>query len=205
MPTSIDYYMVPQSPFVYLGHQRFVKLAAEAGATIKLLPMDLNKIFPLSGGLPLGKRAPQRQAYRLLELRRFSEWLGLPMNVQPKFFPVSGDDAARLLIAVDHTDGTQAALQLSGAISRAVWEEERNIADAATLGELLAAQGLPASRLQESLRADVQQSYEANTSQAIDAGVFGAPSFVVDGEVFWGQDRLDFVQRKLAGAAKAGA
>ncbi len=199
MTKSIDYYITPQSPFVYLGHPRFTKIAADAGATIRLLPVDLGgKIFPASGGLPLGQRAPQRQAYRLLELKRFSEWLGLPMNVQPKFFPVSGDDAARLLITVDRSDGIDAAMQLCGALARAVWEEERNIADASCLAELLSAQGLPMSRLDESKREDVQQTYEAFTRQALDAGVFGAPSFVVDAEIFWGQDRLDFLARRLA-------
>ncbi len=112
MPLTVDYYIAPQSPFVYLGHQRFVELIEEAGAAVRLLPMDLGgKIFPSSGGLPLPQRAPQRLAYRLVELKRFSEWLGLPMNIKPTFFPVAGDDAARLLIAVDRADGTEAALQ----------------------------------------------------------------------------------------------
>ncbi|WP_418317313.1 2-hydroxychromene-2-carboxylate isomerase [Piscinibacter sakaiensis] len=200
MPTRIDYYMVPQSPFVYLGHQRLMQIASKAGAQVRLLPFDLGKVFTVSGGLPLGQRAPQRRAYRLLELRRFSEALGLPMHIEPAFFPVAGDDAARLLIAVDAADGTEAALRLARAVTRAVWEEQRNIADVATLGELLAAENLPASRIEESKSAQVQQTYDANTQQAIDTGIFGAPSFVIDGELFWGQDRLDFVERKLPGS-----
>lgn len=199
MTQKIDYYISPASPFVYLGHSRFVKIAADAGATINLMPIDLGgKVFPATGGLPLPKRAPQRLAYRLLELKRFSDWLGLPMNVEPKFFPVSGEDAARLLIAVNRSDGIDAAMRLSGAIASAVWAEQRNIADAQTLGELLKAQGLPESRLDASKQAEVQQAYEGFTRQALDAGVFGAPTFVIDGELFWGQDRLDFVARRLS-------
>ncbi|MEO8280983.1 MAG: 2-hydroxychromene-2-carboxylate isomerase [Ideonella sp.] len=199
MTKTVDYYIAPQSPFVYLGHERFMKILAETGARARLMPVDLGgKIFPASGGLPLPKRAPQRQAYRLLELRRFSAWLGLPMHIEPKFFPVAGDDAARLLIAVDRSDGIEAALKLLGAIARAVWAEQCNIADPAVLGELLHAQGLPPERLAALKDPQMQQAYEDFTRQALDAGVFGAPSFVIDGELFWGQDRLDFVARKLA-------
>jgi len=202
MPATIDYYFAPNSPYVYLGHERFVRIAREAGATIRVKPVDLGgKVFPVSGGLPLAKRAPQRQAYRLVELRRFSEWLGLPLNVQPKYFPVSSDDAAKLIIAVDLKDGTDAALGLTGAVARAVWVEDRNIADEAVLASLLEACGLPASRIEDAHSQAAHERYEIDTLQAIEAGVFGAPSYVIDGEIFWGQDRLDFVQRRLARAA----
>lgn len=202
MPATIDYYFAPNSPYVYLGHERFVRIAREAGATIRVKPVDLGgKVFPVSGGLPLAKRAPQRQAYRLVELRRFSEWLGLPLNVQPKYFPVSSDDAAKLIIAVDLKDGTEPALALTGAVARAVWVEDRNIADEAVLASLLEACGLPASRIEDAHSQAAHERYEIDTLQAIEAGVFGAPSYVIDGEIFWGQDRLDFVQRRLARAA----
>jgi 2-hydroxychromene-2-carboxylate isomerase len=197
MTRSIDYYFAPQSPWTYLGHDRFVAMAKAAGATIRVLPADLGKVFPVSGGLPLGKRAPQRQAYRLVELRRFSEHLGIALHVQPKYFPVASDDAARLIIAVDQQDGADAALRFMGAVMGAVWAQERDIASAHVLGELLAQCGLPAQRLEASRSAAIQAIYDANTQQAIDAGVFGAPSYVLDGEIFWGQDRLDFVARQL--------
>jgi carboxymethylenebutenolidase len=199
MPATIDYYFAPNSPYVYLGHERFVRMAREAGARINVKPVDLGgKVFPVSGGLPLNKRAPQRQAYRLVELRRFSDWLGLPLNVQPKYFPVAADDAAKLIIAVDAKDGTEAALKLTGAVCRAVWVEDRNIADESVLAALLAECGLPPARLEDAHSQAVHERYEIDTQEAIDAGVFGAPSYVIDGEIFWGQDRLDFVQRRLA-------
>jgi len=198
LSTTIDYYFTPQSPWTYLGHQRFLQIANAAGATVRVLPVDFGKIFPVSGGLPLGQRAPQRQAYRLVELKRFSEHLGVPLNLHPKFFPVAGDPCARLITMVDQADGSAAALALAGSIFTAVWAEDRNIADDQTLADLLREGGLDAARLEHSRDAAVQQHYEAHTQQAIDAGVFGAPSYVVDGEIFWGQDRLDLLEKKLA-------
>jgi carboxymethylenebutenolidase len=195
---TIDYYFAPQSPWTYLGHQRFRDIARNAGASIRVLPVDLGgKVFPVSGGLPLSKRAPQRQAYRLQELQRFSRWLDVPLNLQPHYFPVSGDDAARLVIAVDMKDGSDAAMSIAGAVMRAVWVEQRNIADEATLASLLAEQGLPAARLDDAHSQAAHERYEIDTQQAIEVGVFGAPSYVIDGEIFWGQDRLDFVERRL--------
>ena len=199
MAPTIDYYFTPQSPWTYLGHDRFAGMARRAGARIRLLPTDFGKVFAVSGGLPLGQRAPQRQAYRLTELARFSQHLQLPLHVKPRFFPVAGDDAARLIIAVDLHDGVEAAMRLSGAIFKAVWSEERNIADADVLAQLLSEQGLSADRRQQAGSPEVAERYAANTQQAIDNAVFGAPSYVVDGEMFWGQDRLDFVERKLTG------
>ena len=197
MLPTIDYYFTPQSPWTYLGHARFTQMANAAQATVRILPVDFGQIFPASGGLPLGKRAPQRQAYRLVELARFRDALGLPMNIQPKFFPVAGDDAARLITAVDLLDGTPAAMRLSAAGFAAVWENELDIASADTLAALLAQCGLGADRLEHSRSAQVQQAYQANTEAALAAGVFGAPSYVVAGEIFWGQDRLDFLHRRL--------
>jgi carboxymethylenebutenolidase len=199
MATPVQYYFAPQSPWTYLGHLRFWDIARKHGAHIEVLPIDLGgKVFAVSGGLPVGKRAPQRQAYRLLELRRFSEHLHAPLNPKPKYFPVSGDDAARLIIAVLVHDGVDAAMGIADAVLRAVWVQERNIADEATLAALLRERELPARRLEDAHSQAVAEHYEANTQRAIDAGVFGAPSYVIDGEIFWGQDRLDFVERRLA-------
>jgi carboxymethylenebutenolidase len=199
MSTTIDYYFAPNSPWTYLGHARFAEIAKAAGAKVNVLPVDLGgKVFPVSGGLPLAKRAPQRQAYRLVELKRFSEYLQQPMNLQPAYFPVNPDDAAQLIIAVDLNDGTDAAMDLTGRILRAVWVEQRNIADARDLATILAEAKLPARRLDDAMSQAVHERYEQDSQRAIEAGVFGAPSYVIDGEIFWGQDRLDFVQRRLA-------
>ena len=198
MARSVDYYFTPQSPWTYLGHARFAALVKAAGATVRVRPIDFGAVFPVSGGLPLGKRAPQRQAYRLVDLARFSRHLDIPLNLKPKFFPVVGDDAAKLIIAVDLHDGTDAAMKLCAAVFAAVWVQERNIADPKVLEALAGECGLPAKRLEQSLSQTVQERYEDYTQQAIDAKVFGAPSYLIDGEIFWGQDRLDFVERALA-------
>ena len=194
----IDYYLAPQSPWTYLGHARLVAMAKKYGASIRIKPMDLGKIFPISGGLPLPKRAPQRQAYRLLELARFRDHLKMPLNIQPAFFPVAGDLASRVIIAVREADGQDAAVAYSGKVLSAVWADERNIADMDTLKLLLTECGLPATRYEESLTESIQALYDADTQTAIDTQVFGSPTFVIDGDLLWGQDRLDFVERKLA-------
>ncbi|MDR3480901.1 MAG: 2-hydroxychromene-2-carboxylate isomerase [Burkholderiaceae bacterium] len=199
MPKVCEYYFAPQSPFAYLGHARFVALAKQYGVQIDLKPCDMGKIFSVSGGLPLAKRAPQRQAYRLLELQRWSEFLGQPLNPQPKFFPVSGDLAAKLIIAAQLAHGTNTALELTGAIMAAAWAEEKNIADNDTLAGIAATLELDGKSLLKSAEtASIQTVYDQHTDQAIAANVFGAPWFIVDGEGYWGQDRLDFVERAFA-------
>lgn len=210
MARTVDYYCTPSSPWTWLGHARFAQLLKDTGSAVNVRPVDYGAIFPVSGGLPLPKRAPQRQAYRLVELDRFRRHLGVPLNLQPKFFPVDGGPASRLIVAVEQADGTERALDLAGALMRAVWAEERNVADAATLAAVLAECGLPAARLAQSDTPEVAARYAANTEQALAAGVFGAPSYVVKhgasgtadagGEIFWGQDRLEFLERALAAA-----
>ena len=201
MSLVIDYYLAPQSPWTYFGHARLVQMAKQAGATVRIMPVDLGgQIFPATGGLPVGQRPPQRQAYRLVELQRFSHFLQMPFNLKPKFFPVAGDDAARLIIAVDQHDGLDAAMKVCGAVLAAVWVQERDIADASVLQAILQEQGIAADRWQAALAPAAQDAYMVYTRQAMDAGVFGAPSYVVDGEIFWGQDRLDFLQRRLQAA-----
>jgi carboxymethylenebutenolidase len=197
MAHTVDYYFTPVSPWTYLGHARFAQLLRDTGSGVNVRPVDYGAIFPVSGGLPLPKRAPQRQAYRLVELKRFSEWLGVPLHVQPAHFPVSADLASRLIIAVDRADGAGKALDLAGRLGRAVWAEQRDVADRATLGTVLAEAGLPAERLAQADAPEAAERFAADTRKAIDAGVFGAPSYVIDGEIFWGQDRLDFVERRL--------
>lgn len=198
MAKVVDYYFTASSPFTYLGHDRFVALAKRHGATVNVKPVDLGKVFPVSGGLPLKQRAPQRQAYRMFELRRWSAHLGVPINVQPKFFPVPGDVAARWILAAADED-TGAALALSGAFMRAVFVEERNIADAATAVAIASEQQLDATKLGARANSpEIAARYDALSQEAIDRQVFGAPTYVYRDEPFWGQDRLDFLDRALA-------
>ena len=199
MPKSVDYYFAPNSPWTYLGHERFAKAAAKHGAAIRVKPVDYGKIFPVSGGVPLKQRAAQRQAYRLVELARFRDHLAVPLNLEPRYFPVDAAAAALAIVAADSAHGTDAAMRLAGACMRAVWVEERNIADTVELAAIVGEQGLDAEKLMlaDSVAA-ARAKFEAYTQEAIERGVFGAPSYVLDGEIFWGQDRLEFFERALA-------
>ena len=198
MSKVVDYYFAVVSPWSYLGHDRFVALATKHGATVGIKPVDLAKVFPVSGGLPLPKRAPQRQAYRLVELRRWRDHLGLPINLQPKFGASGGDLAARWILAAAEA-GARPALDLAGAIMRARWAEERDIADESTLAALAGALGQDGIALAGRAAApEIQARYEAGTQEAIDRQVFGVPTYIYRDEPFWGQDRLDFLDRALA-------
>src|SRR5689334_19053105 len=141
MTKVVDYYFATISPWMYLGHDRLVALARKHGATLSVKPVNFGEIFPVSGGLPLSKRAPQRQANRLAELKRWSEFLTIPLNLHPKFFPINGDRAANWILAAGERDASE-ALALTGAVGRAVWVEERDISDESTLAALAQSLGL---------------------------------------------------------------
>ena len=198
MTRLIDYYFAPISPFVYLGHNRFVAIARKHGATIAVKAINLGEVFPVSGGLPLSKRAPQRQAYRLVELKRWSDYLDIPINVHPRFFPVNGDLAAAWILAAQE-QGVVQALTLTGAVGRAIWEQERDVAAESTLMEIASELRLDAVALaRRAGSAEIVARYKALTQEAIDRQVFGAPTYIYRDELFWGQDRLDFLDRALA-------
>ena len=198
MPKVVDYYFTPVSPFTYLGHDRLVAIADRHSASINVKPVDFGKVFAVSGGLPLKQRAPQRQAYRLAELERWPKFLGMPLNMHPKHFPVSGDLASKWIIAASNRS-TADALKLTGALLRAVWAEDRNIADTSVLATIAQEQALDAKGLAASAdAADTCARYEALTQEAIERQVFGAPTYIYRDELFWGQDRLDFLDRKMA-------
>ncbi|HSC22897.1 MAG TPA: 2-hydroxychromene-2-carboxylate isomerase [Casimicrobiaceae bacterium] len=197
-PRLVDYYFTPVSPWSYLGHARLVEIARRHRATIAVKPIDLGRVFPASGGLPLKDRAPQRQAYRIVELARWSKYLGIALNPRPAHFPVRADLASRWILAALE-QGTDAALDLALAFGRALWAEERDIAAHDTLAAIASGQRLDVAALDERANApDIATRYAVLTQEAIDRGVFGAPTYVVGGEMFWGQDRLDFLDRELA-------
>ena len=198
MDKQIDYYFATISPFMYLGHERLVAIARRHGAAIAVKPVNFGEIFAVSGGLPLSKRAPQRQAYRLLELERWSEHLGIALNLRPRFFPVNGDRAAHWILAAGERDPAQ-ALSLTGAVGKAVWREGRDVSDEATLAELARELRLDAVALAErAASGEIAARYKALTDEAIRRQVFGAPTYIYRDELFWGQDRLDFLDRALA-------
>lgn len=198
MGLHVDYFASLNSPWTHLGAARLEAITARHGATLRIHPVDFTVIFPASGGVPVAKRSPQRQAYRLQELERWRTHLGIPIHVRPRCFPADERLAAQCVIAARETLGDTPAIALAHRVLRALWEEERDIADRVTLAALIGDVGLDAEALLE-LGAEARwaERRASDSEAALARGVFGAPSYVVDGEVFWGQDRLDFVERRL--------
>jgi len=199
MALHIDYYVSLNSPWTHLGAARIEALAAKFGAGLRVYPVDFGAVFAASGGLPLPKRSPQRQAYRLQELRRWRDYLDVPINIQPKFFPSSEALTSGCIIALRETMGDAPAIRLAHRVLRAVWQDEANPADAATLATLITDCGLDADAVMR-LGAEPKWAERrlVDTQAALERGVFGAPSYVIGDEIFWGQDRLEFVERYLA-------
>jgi 2-hydroxychromene-2-carboxylate isomerase len=198
MSRIVDYYMHPQSPWSLLGHQELRRICALHGADIRIKPIDLGaKVFPVSGGLPLPKRAPQRQQYRLVELARWRDRREVPINLHPAFFPANADTACRLIIAADRLHGPDQALDVAGRLMRATWCEDRNVADEHVLRAVLHEAGLPADPLFHAIP-DTHAVFDAYTQEAIDRGVFGVPWYVFGDVPYWGQDRLEFLEQALA-------
>jgi 2-hydroxychromene-2-carboxylate isomerase len=185
-----------------MGSGPFAEIARRYGAEVNVKPAKFGPIFEQTGGLPLPKRSPQRQAYRLMELRRWREVRGLPLNVEPKFFP-SDDAAATRLVIAAKLQGKDAH-KLSLELARAIWEREESFADTAVMASSAQRAGLDAAALRAGGPSDAELDalYEKYTQDALKAGVFGAPSYVLpSGEIFWGQDRLELLERALKLAA----
>lgn len=199
MPLHIDYYVSLNSPWTHFGAARIEALAYANKATMRIYPVDFGAIFAQSGGLPLPKRAPQRQAYRLQELARWRDHLNVPINIHPKFFPASEVLSASCVIVAREKLGDQPAIKLAHRILKALWQEEKNPADKGTLAALMADVGIdPTKVLPAAEDPQWEERRVADTKAALERNVFGAPTYVIGDDIFWGQDRLEFVQRRLA-------
>jgi 2-hydroxychromene-2-carboxylate isomerase len=195
---AITIYLSLNSPWTYIGSGPFAEIARRYGAEVNVKPAKFGPIFEQTGGLPLPKRSPQRQAYRMMELKRWREFWGLPLNVEPKFFP-SDDSAATRLVIAAKLQGKDAH-KLSLELGRAIWEREESLADAAVMASAAQRAGLDATALRAGGPSDAELDalYDQYTQEALKAGVFGAPSYVLpSGEIFWGQDRLELLERAL--------
>ncbi|MGE0726002.1 MAG: 2-hydroxychromene-2-carboxylate isomerase [Alphaproteobacteria bacterium] len=199
MAKHVDYYFSLNSPWSYLGAGRLEQLLAAHGASVSAYPVDFGRIFPESGGLPLPKRAPQRQAYRLMELARWRDWLKQPLVLQPKAFPSPEGERLRMVLAARRAHGHEAAMRLAHAFMAALWADDLDINDPAVLDAAAGRSGFDGPALRrDGADPALAAEYDADTAAALKRGVFGAPTYVIDDELFWGQDRLDFVARKLA-------
>ena len=189
----IDYYFTMASPWAYLGHAAFMDMARRLGFEVRFKPISTRMVFPETGGLPLPQRHPARQRYRLVELQRWRDKRGLPLKPNSRGFPFDPSLADRVVAAlVDRGDDPDPFMRRA---FRAVWDEERGLAEADTLRDLLAREGLDAEAVLAWAESDeIRARYEANAREAIAADVIGSPCYVRDGEVFWGQDRLELLE-----------
>ena len=193
---AITCYFSPQSGYAYLGHDRLCRIAEAHGAAILWRPVDIVKVFAESGIVPPAKQSPARAAYRRADMARWAEALNLPLNPAPRYWPVQTVAACKMIIAAGRLGG--AVGTFIGAVHHAVWAGEENIADSGTLLRIAGECGFDTNALAAvAYMPEVAETAESHTAEAVAAGVFGSPSYVVGGELFWGQDRLDFVARRL--------
>lgn len=197
MSKTVTFYFSLLSPWVYFAGPRFHEIAREAGARVSYRPVDLLRVFRETGGTPLAQLHPSRRIYRQLERQRWSRLLGMPVNDSPKHHPVDESLAACLVIAAERRGAE--VWPLAHEILAGVWVRDEDISDPATLVRLADGLNLDGESLLAAARApETRAAFEASTKEALERGVFGVPSFVIDGEMFFGQDRLDFVARALA-------
>jgi 2-hydroxychromene-2-carboxylate isomerase len=199
MPRQVDYYFSLSSPWAYIGHKAFRDVVATYDLKVNHKPVILVDLFSETGGLPLIKRHPVRQRYRMVELQRWRDKRGLKFHLQPKYSPLNARLADGVVIAA-----IEAGYDPDPLLRRAfpaVWEDELNLADPDEVAKLANAAGLPGQQLVERSGSEViSAAYEQNRQDALAADVFGSPVYVLDGEVFWGQDRIEL----LADALKSG-
>ena len=201
--TQLDCFYSLSSPWAYLGGPQLQDIVRRHGVKLVLKPYDFQLVVPQTGGIPLKTRPEPRKTYHALELARWSEYLGMPLNLVPAHYPqgVAEDPnwnkKPGWMVIAAQLQGLD-ALPLSHALLRGLWAEERKTSDAAVriaIANEAGYDGAALHALEES--AEVQAQYRANSEEAVAQGVFGAPTFVLNGERFWGQDRLVFVERAL--------
>ena len=201
MSRSIDYYFSMASPWAYIGHKPFMDIARRHGLSVNYKPVFLGRVFAETGGLPLNQRHPARQRYRLMDLQRWRDKRGLAFNLHPKHWPFDPTLADRFVVTI-----VMAGRDPDPFLSRAfpgVWEEERNLGDSLVIAELAEQVGLDSASLMDAAQGPATEAFYAlNLENAVAAGVFGSPAYVLDGEVFWGQDRLELLDDALASGRK---
>ena len=193
--TRIDYYLSPVSPWTHMAGLRPARIAAAAGVELRYKPLDPAALFRRTGGLILADRHDSRKAYRLQELARWAKRLDMPLNLRPAFFPTNPAPASYAIIAAQEKGGGDMARLVTG-LTRACWEEERNIAEDDVIRDCLVAAGFDGG-LAFSGMLQGAEIYPRNLEDAVTEGVFGVPFFKVGEAAFWGQDRLDFLAEHL--------
>ncbi|GKX35327.1 MAG: 2-hydroxychromene-2-carboxylate isomerase [Rhizobiaceae bacterium MnEN-MB40S] len=192
----IDYYFVGISPYVYLGHRALVDMAKRHGATVNYKPVTLKRLWAKSGSTPLADRPPVRRRYRFLELQRHAEARGLPLNLQPKHFPVDASLAELSVIAIVEQGGDP--VDFMERVFSGVWVEDADVSDRDTVAGYLTATGFDAEAILEQAGSDEALALRDRYSrEAVEADAIGVPAYVLNGEVFWGQDRIDLLESAI--------
>lgn len=194
---GIDYYFGTISPFAYLAGNRLERIAEQHGATITYKPLDLLQLFDRTGGVRPANRHPSRMEYRGQELPRWADHLGMTLNLKPAFWPVNMAPSSYAIIAAQGAGGGDPGALVQGFL-RAVWAEDRDISDDGVIRDILRVHGFDPALADTGLFIGAE-TYGRNLEQAVEAGVFGSPFYVVPetGQAFWGQDRLEFLDRHL--------
>lgn len=199
MGQTIECFYTLSSPWMYLGGPQLTGIVKRHGATLMLRPYDFRLVIKHTGGIPLRTRPEPRQDYHALELDRWSRFLKLPINLKPKHYPPSDQRQAGRMVMAAQARGLD-AMALSQAILRALWVEERDIANPRVRVAIAEEEGLPGEALlREEESPSVLAEWERNNQDAVQRGVFGAPTFFCSDLWLWGQDRLFFLDQHLSG------
>jgi len=208
-PIRLSCFYSLSSPWAYFAGPKLQDIVRRHHVDLVLKPFDFQAVVPGTGGVPLRTRPEPRRTYHALELDRWRRHLGMPLNLTPRHYPADGKPdgwnkaAGWMVIAAQEAGGD--ALRLSHAILRALWAEERDISDPVVRRAIADENGFDGAALVAAeTTPKVQAQYAAFGAEAAALGVFGAPTFVLNGERFWGQDRLDFVDRALDALRAAG-
>lgn len=194
----IDYYFSTISPYTYLAGTRAEAVAEAHGAELCYKPIDLMAVFGRTGGVPPKDRHPARLALRAQELRRQSEKHGLAIDLDPPFRAVNPAPSSYAFSAAQTAGGGDLGA-LVHALTGAVWRDNRDIAQDDVIADCLEASGFDRGLATSGMLAGAE-TYTRNTEDAVAAGVFGVPFFIVDGtETFWGQDRIEDLETYLKG------
>lgn len=197
---EIVHYFAPVSGYAYLGCSKLLEIAQSRGARVIHRPVDIGRVFAEGGSTPPVRQSDARRAWRVRDMTLWAAQRGLPLNARPKHWPTNGELAARAIVALQSANGPvdQFVLLTLGA----VWARDLDIADPVTLRTLLMEAGAePDAILERSAADEAGAAYDRNTQDALQAGAFGSPTYIVDGQFFFGQDRLDFVQAALEAGA----
>jgi 2-hydroxychromene-2-carboxylate isomerase len=194
---KILYFYSVASPWSYLGIKRLKEISKKYSAQIIEKPIDLvGKVFVATGGTPVPQRHISRQNYRLLELKRWGEFLNIKINQKPKFFPPKDPHLPALFCLASIDMGIN--MDFSSKVLEHLWVKENDISNIDILKLIADDLKISFEELSKLATSDkIKKIYEANTQEAINMNIFGVPSYVYNNEIFWGQDRLELLEYSL--------